>query len=220
MIKLFALLTMLVDHIGLIFFPDIRWIRYIGRLAMPLYGYCIARGFYCAKEHGTIKKYVYNLVLLTIAAEVPYCIMEQKPALDIGLTWLLAVAVLYTLESDTESPKKYIITGAILLFAAGLYHFISFDFGIYGVLTAVFMYYLMIKKEDPYSMFLALVILWAFYVLVMRKSFEQFFAVFSIFFIVLLKPFDKKINIPGKLYYWFYPVHMAILLIIKRMISQ
>ena len=223
MIKLLALITMLIDHIGLIFFQDIRCIRYIGRLAMPLYGYCIARGFYFSKTHGSLKNYIINLLALTIVSEVPYCIMEQRPAIDIGLTWLLAIVVLYIFEFNIFGSikyVKYVLAGIILLFAAVLYHFISFDFGIYGVLTAVCMYYLMIKKNEPYSMFLALVILWAFYVLVMRQSFEQFFAIFSVIFIALLKPFDGFVKLPKKLYYWFYPLHITILLIIERMVMK
>lgn len=219
MIKLLALITMLLDHIGIIFFPNVRWIRYVGRLAMPLFGYCVARGFYYSKEHGTLKKYVQNLIILTIISEVPYALMEQRKSIDIGLTWLISVSLLYVLESSLGKMKKYLAAGLILLFAAGLYMFISFDFGIYGSLTAVCMYYLMIKKDEPYSMFLALVILWAFYVLVMRQSFEQFFAVFAIIFIALLKPIDNKLKLPKKLYYWFYPVHITLLLILERIIA-
>lgn len=210
---------MLLDHIGIIFFPNVRWIRYVGRLAMPLFGYCVARGFYYSKEHGTLKKYVQNLIILTIVSEVPYALMEQRKSIDIGLTWLISVSLLYVLESSLGKMKKYLAAGLILLFAAGLYMFISFDFGIYGSLTAVCMYYLMIKKDEPYSMFLALVILWAFYVLVMRQSFEQFFAVFAIIFIALLKPIDNKLKLPKKLYYWFYPVHITLLLILERIIA-
>ena len=220
MIKLFALLTMLIDHIGLIFFPEIRWIRYIGRFAMPLYGYCIARGFYYSKEHGTIQNYAKNLVILTIFSEIPYAIMEQRPAIDIGLTWLFSLAILYILEGNMERIKRYLCAAAILLFAAGLYQFISFDFGIYGVMTAVCMYFLMVKKNEPYNMFLAMVILWAFYVLVMRKPFEQFFAIFSIILIAVLLPHDGAVRLPKKLYYWFYPVHISLLLILERIIIK
>lgn len=186
---------------------------------MPLFGYCVARGFYYSKEHGTLKKYVQNLIILTIVSEVPYALMEQRKSIDIGLTWLISVSLLYVLESSLGKMKKYLAAGLILLFAAGLYMFISFDFGIYGSLTAVCMYYLMIKKDEPYSMFLALVILWAFYVLVMRQSFEQFFAVFAIIFIALLKPIDNKLKLPKKLYYWFYPLHITLLLILERIIA-
>lgn len=37
---------MLVDHIGLVFFPHLLWIRMIGRLSMPLFAYAVATGYY------------------------------------------------------------------------------------------------------------------------------------------------------------------------------
>ena len=46
MIKLFALITMVIDHIGLVFFPNVIIFRIIGRLSMPLFAYCVARGYY------------------------------------------------------------------------------------------------------------------------------------------------------------------------------
>ena len=46
MIKLLATLFMFIDHVGMILFPDIRDLRLIGRISMPLFAYCVARGFY------------------------------------------------------------------------------------------------------------------------------------------------------------------------------
>ena len=43
MLKLIAMLTMLVDHIGLLFFPEIMAFRIVGRIAMPLFAYGIAQ---------------------------------------------------------------------------------------------------------------------------------------------------------------------------------
>lgn len=45
MLKLIAMLTMLVDHIGLLFFPEIMAFRIVGRIAMPLFAYGIAQGY-------------------------------------------------------------------------------------------------------------------------------------------------------------------------------
>ncbi len=35
-LKLIACVTMLIDHIGFVFFPRVTVLRYIGRIAMPI----------------------------------------------------------------------------------------------------------------------------------------------------------------------------------------
>lgn len=45
MLRLLAMLTMLIDHIGVIFFPDDIILRIVGRLAFPLFAWGIARGY-------------------------------------------------------------------------------------------------------------------------------------------------------------------------------
>ena len=42
-LKLIAAVSMLCDHAGLILFPGIEALRVIGRLAFPLYAFCIER---------------------------------------------------------------------------------------------------------------------------------------------------------------------------------
>ena len=43
-LKLIALITMTIDHIGYILLPQYRILRIIGRLAFPIYAYMIAVG--------------------------------------------------------------------------------------------------------------------------------------------------------------------------------
>ena len=219
MIKLFALITMLIDHIGVIIFKDVIIFRLIGRLAMPLYAYCTARGFYYSKKNGTLKKYILNILALTIISEVPYCMVVQYPAINIGFTWLTAISLLYIMESDMGKLKKYIISGFIIIFTYSLDKIISFDYGIYGVLTAVTMYYLMIKRKSPVVMFTFSMLLWAFCLLVMNSYFEQFYAVFAVILIVLLNPFDDLVKLPKRAYYWFYPLHMMVLVLIGKLVA-
>ena len=45
-LKLIAIVSMLIDHIGSVFFPEVRVLRWIGRLAFPLFSYCIAEACY------------------------------------------------------------------------------------------------------------------------------------------------------------------------------
>ena len=43
-LKLLALVTMTVDHVGVQLFPRVLWLRMVGRLALPIYAYMIAEG--------------------------------------------------------------------------------------------------------------------------------------------------------------------------------
>ena len=43
-LKLIALVTMTIDHIGMQLFPRVRLLRIIGRLAFPIFAYMIAEG--------------------------------------------------------------------------------------------------------------------------------------------------------------------------------
>ena len=43
-LKLIAMLSMLIDHVGMLLFPGVRVLRIIGRLAFPIFAYMIAEG--------------------------------------------------------------------------------------------------------------------------------------------------------------------------------
>ena len=43
-LKILAMVCMTIDHIGAMLFPQAVWLRVIGRLAFPLFSYCIAEG--------------------------------------------------------------------------------------------------------------------------------------------------------------------------------
>ena len=43
-LKIIALISMVLDHVGLALFPKIELFRILGRLALPIYAYMIAEG--------------------------------------------------------------------------------------------------------------------------------------------------------------------------------
>ena len=43
-LKLLAMAAMLVDHMGYLLFPTAMWMRYVGRLAFPIFAFQIAEG--------------------------------------------------------------------------------------------------------------------------------------------------------------------------------
>ena len=49
-LKMIAVVTMAVDHIGYFLFPQVRILRWIGRLAFPIFAYFIAEGCYYTRN--------------------------------------------------------------------------------------------------------------------------------------------------------------------------
>ena len=115
MIKMIAALTMLIDHIGIVFSPTIYAYRIIGRLSMPLYAYCIARGFYYSKQHHTLKRYIIRMLILSLASQLPYYWMCGA-GLNIGFTWLFSLLLLTIGTAKYDIPCKRIISFSIVTF--------------------------------------------------------------------------------------------------------
>ena len=68
-LKLVAITTMLIDHIGVIIFPNILWLRLLGRLAFPLFAFFITEGF---RKTSDVKKYLQRLFILALVSQLPY----------------------------------------------------------------------------------------------------------------------------------------------------
>ena len=71
-LKIIALITMTCDHIGKMFFPKITILQIVGRIAFPLFAYCLAVG--CIYTYD-IKKYASRLLLFAIISQ-PFYIMR------------------------------------------------------------------------------------------------------------------------------------------------
>ena len=49
-LKIIAMISMLIDHIGVAMFPNVMILRIIGRLAFPIFAYMIAEGCFYTKN--------------------------------------------------------------------------------------------------------------------------------------------------------------------------
>ena len=76
MLKLVAVFSMLVDHIGGAFFPQIGAFRWIGRLAFPVFCYCMTVGLLYTRS---VKKYLIRLGVFALVSQ-PFYILAFHPA--------------------------------------------------------------------------------------------------------------------------------------------
>ena len=234
MIKLLAALFMLIDHIGAILFPQSVGFRIIGRISMPLFAYCVARGFYYSERKGTTGRYAKNLAIFSVVSQLPYAIWHQGALpLNIGFTWLMAVGVLkatvemaeglcgcYGAEKSTPATaggrKFFFIAAWILVITVmtGVAAFGPIEYGLSGVLYPSLFYLFLFRWNRPQYVFLGMTALYAIYGL-MEGSVMQVFSLAAWPVLLIARRYDDKIGLPRRFFYWFYPAHISALLILR-----
>ena len=70
-IKLAAIISMTIDHVGSVFFPQYPAFRWIGRIAFPLFSYCLTVGMLYTRD---IRKYLFRLGAFALTSQ-PFWIL-------------------------------------------------------------------------------------------------------------------------------------------------
>ncbi|MGL4790801.1 MAG: TraX family protein, partial [Anaerotignaceae bacterium] len=70
-IKIIGLITMTIDHIGMVIFPHEILFRIIGRIAFPIFAFQLAQG---VKYTSDIKRYITRLFIFAIVSQPIYMI--------------------------------------------------------------------------------------------------------------------------------------------------
>ena len=150
MLKIIAMVSMVFDHVGDMFFPGVMWLRMIGRLAMPIFSFCIAEGYIHTKDR---KGYILRLGIFALISEVPFDLaFEGRINLshqNIMLTFFMAVLALSIFDlirgAKGEDTGKYSIGRTILgvlsvVAMAVVALLLKADYTIFAV-AAVFLFY-------------------------------------------------------------------------------
>ncbi len=229
MIKLIAAITMIIDHAGAILFSDNEIMRTIGRIAMPLYGYCIARGFYYSElKNTTIKKYVRNIAIFAVVSQIPYSYVTLTYFkvfwLNIGFVWLFSIIILKAFQYVKLPLNKKSLISIVVIIAVIIASIkIPIEYGLYGVLTPIIFYFCLYKYNAPLMSILLFVALNLEYLIneclekkihlrFMFNVSNQYYALIAILIVLVLRNIDKKL-LPKKFFYWFYPAQFVFLIL-------
>ena len=198
---------MLIDHVGLIFFPDVLIFRIIGRLAMPIY---IFLATLAIDYTSNFKRYCNRLLTIACLAQLPYMWAFQTTQLNIVFNIFLGAIVIHYVKKGLGSFKNFIITSGLSFFTVVLsYLYIEYSF--YCLFLMLGFYLLKI----PYLMITFHFIL----NLIFFIHFGWLLQVFSLAatVVILMRKKLPKVVINKSIYRLFYPVHLLVLGIVSIM---
>ena len=221
-LKLIAVITMLIDHIGYVFsaLPIFRQplftvlgetitiyflLRKIGRLSFPIYCFLIGEGLRHTRSQ---VKYLLRLLVFAVISEIPYNLMVSGNLLcqahqNVFFTLFLGALAIYFYQNIKNGLLKTVLMLAVL----GISVVLEADYGAAGVVAILLLYVLrdhpIVQVVAGYSLFSG-----------------------GIYAVVAFIPINMYNGRRGFIqspilkyaFYLFYPLHILLLLAIKQLL--
>ena len=94
-LKLVAILCMVVDHVGTVFFPGYPAFRWVGRLAFPIFCYCLTVGLMYTHD---IRRYLGRLAIFAVISQPFYALAFHPHDFWGNLTnWNIFITLFFSL---------------------------------------------------------------------------------------------------------------------------
>ena len=211
-LKLIALVTMTIDHVGMLLFPRLRILRYIGRIAFPIFAYMIAEGCHYTRNR---RKYLLSMIFVAALCQVVYFFAMGSLYMSVLVTFSLSIGLIY-LADYAQSGGRF---GTALLYAAvcvivflcyfahdALFPKTDFgiEYGLFGVLLPVFTYF-GAKKQKKLQYFTAALAL-----MNLTWGGIQWASMAAVPFIALYNGKRGKRKMKY-LFYIYYPAHLVVI---------
>ena len=205
-LKITALLTMLIDHIGCVFLVErgdgiYKAFRAVGRISFPIICFLLVEGFIHTHSR---KKYMINLLIFSIISEIPYDLAFGHKLIDVSeqnvmWTLLLGVIMMCFIEKFEYSFTAKMTAVLIAGFVAVL---LKTDYSIWGILSIAIFY--MQRYDRKNALLLTCFLMFA-------QGKMQSFGVLAIPFIMVYDGTKNDVKMPKYFFYAFYPVHILVL---------
>lgn len=208
--QILAMFTMLADHTGKIFFPDVILWQLIGRMAFPIYCYFIVIGYQRTRD---LKKYFSRLFMLGLISQIPYMLALKIKGINAIGALFLCLVVLYALDQIKSKGLK----AGIVMLTGLLLEFLPFDYGSYGLLLVLIFRYTKGHKMVGVHYFLN--IAFFFY-----KGWLIQLASVVVSIVIAYTPslirWIERVRVPRWLWRSFYPAHFVFLFLLALLVQK
>nr|MDE7431211.1 conjugal transfer protein TraX [Lachnospiraceae bacterium] len=141
-LKLVALCTMTIDHIGAVLLPQYLILRIIGRIAFPIYCFLIVNGLFHTRD---CKKYIGRLLLFALISEIFFDLaffetIYEPEDQNVFFTLAIGLVMLYVIERIHNQPwirihfLKIVMELLVVIFCCFLAYVLRTDYSFYGIL--------------------------------------------------------------------------------------
>ncbi len=223
-IKIVAAVFMVIDHLGEFIFPNLAILRILGRIAFPIFAFCIAEGATYTKDK---TKYVCLMLVFGLVCDVTVVLYTGEIFICVLTAFCFSLGLIFEYE---EIKKNYLaknwqrVAGFSTSFGVtvgavfALCYFCQVDYGLIGVF-APFVIYLGKNKWlriclTAICMGLLLIPTPTFNFVPMPTQWAGFL---GLLVVALYNGQRGKLNLKY-FFYFFYPIHIAVIQLIANFV--
>ena len=226
-LKLIAICTMFIDHLGYTLFPGDLWLRCVGRVAFPIFCFLIAEG--CVYTHDR-RKYALRLLAFALLSEIPFNLMNSGAVWDryhqnVLWTLLTGALVCWLLDWALKNRRAlaFVLTALVMTAAFFLLERLNTDYGGWGMLLVVMFYGVHRAPGGAVSKMIAQLFGLTFFSLAAMGGYVSI-ELWSLAALVPIWLYRGRQGCHSKPFqyacYAFYPVHMLLLVLALNFVNR
>ena len=229
-LKIIALVFMFIDHSGKMLFPAVPEMRILGRIAFPVYVWCMVVGFHYTRS---VPKYLLRVLAVGLVSQPLYMLALNhtwnQP--NVFLTLFLGLCALWGIREKKFLSQVWAPAAALMLAIV-----LKADYGWKGVLLFVLLYAVQDTRPGIAAVMTAFFMFWGtsysltkslFGLSVSLDALPEFISALLSPFLrlevyallslpLILIPFRKDLKLPRWVGYALYPAHLALLYALEK----
>ncbi len=231
-LKIIALIFMFIDHAGKMLFPAVPEMRILGRIAFPLYVWCMIVGFHYTRS---VPKYLLRILIVGLVSQPLYMLALNhtwtQP--NVFLTLFLGLCALWGIRKKQYFSHLWAPAAALILAIV-----LHADYGWKGIMLFLLLYAVRDSRPGIAAVMVAFFLFWGSSFSITRSLFgiplnlnalpdwlSQLISPFLrletyalLGLPLILIPFGKDLKLPRWLGYILYPAHLAVLYVLELLI--
>ena len=233
LLKLLALVFMLIDHIGARVLTSVPELRIVGRIAFPLYAWCLVVG---SVKTSNLPRYALRMLGMAILSQPLYMIGLQHSYQELNILFTLTVSLvaIYGIQKRFAFSQLWVPALCYLLLG-----YIQVDYGWKGLTFILILYLARESRGGLIAAFLAYCLFWGSGSATVNQLFgwklpfltwdgikQPMQAIFKLQSMAWLAlpliaiPMKSGFKMPKWLGYALYPMHLVLLIILRLLFTS